>query len=111
MDKLKLAHDWAMKIIEGNMRAADASDLVERAWQYAEAMQAEADNHISKERPDVLCEVDWSQAPEEYPTTGWYIFEGVAHWIADEFPCGPAPSFGFTGNHIVERPHHMKEGD
>ena len=57
------------------------------------------------ERPEPKFEVDWGQAPNEYPTTGWYIFKGVAHWIADEFPCGPAPSFGFTGTHIVERPH------
>lgn len=54
MDKLTMAHDWAMKILEGNMRAADASDLVERAWQYADAMQAEADKREDKTRPDVL---------------------------------------------------------
>ena len=40
--KMQMAHDWAMKMIEGNMRAADASDLVSRAWDYADAMQAEA---------------------------------------------------------------------
>lgn len=49
MDKLKLAHDWAMKIIEGNMRAADASDLIERAWNYADAMQAEAEERKKAE--------------------------------------------------------------
>ena len=41
--KLEMAHEWAMKIIEGNVRAANTSDLIERAWQYADAMQAEAD--------------------------------------------------------------------
>ena len=49
MDKLKLAHDWAMKIIEGNVRAADASDLIEHAWQYADAMQAEAEKRNKAE--------------------------------------------------------------
>lgn len=64
MDKLKLAHEWAMKIIEGNMRAADASDLVERAWQYADAMQAEDDKRKPSGLPEALKEEwqpDWSQ--------------------------------------------------
>ena len=105
MDKLTMAHEYLRDIIKASGGNIDVVEMPEAAWKLADAMQAEADKRISKERPDVLCEVDWSQAPEEYPTTGWYIFEGVAHWIADEFPCGPAPSFGFTGNHIVERPH------
>ena len=103
----------------------------ELGWKYADAMQAEAEKRNKAEAEQKRKEIremlnapntfveregqhfddveewqpDWSQAPKEYPTTGWYIFKGVAHWIADEFPCGPAPSFGFTGAHIVERPH------
>lgn len=103
MDKLKLAHDYALvRITCSNPKTLD--EIINLSWYYADAMQAEADKRINKERPDVLCEVDWSQAPKEYHVTGWYIFKGVAHWISDEFPCGPAPSFGFTGTHIVERP-------
>ena len=100
MDKLKMAHDWAMK--HGSTMT---HKTVIDAWKYADTMQAEADDREDKTRPEALCEVDWSQAPKEYPVTGWYIFKGVAHWISDDFPCGPAQSFGFTGTHIVERPH------
>ena len=69
MDKLKLAHDWAMK----SFLTDGFKDEVERAvhaWQYADAMQAEAEKRVNKERPEALC--------------------GVG---------------GFTGSHIVERPH------
>lgn len=52
--KLEMAHEWAMKIIEGNVRVADASDLLERAWQYADAMQAEADKRESKSQESSL---------------------------------------------------------
>ena len=85
-----MAHEWAMKIIEGNMRTADASDLIERAWAYADAMQAEADKRskaeveqkrkavremlnadntfLEKEGQhfdDVEWKPDWSQAPAD----------------------------------------------
>ena len=128
MDKMKLAHDAALAMINSGCSLHTA---IADAWRYADAMQAEAEKRNKaeaeqkrKEIREMLnapntfveregqhfddvyqCEVDWSQSPKEYPTTGWYIFKGVAHWIADEFPCGPAPTFGFIGTHIVERPH------
>ena len=106
MDKMKLAHEYAIEMAKQGISPKSCKEL---GWKYADAMQAEAEKRNKTEQPIVLfepkCEVDWSQAPKEYHVTGWYIFKGVAHWIADEFPCGPAPSFGFTGTHIVERPH------
>lgn len=106
MDKLQMAHEYALEMAK---QGIPLKSCLELGWKYADAMQAEAEKRNNTERPKVLfepmCEVDWSQAPKEYHVTGWYIFKGVAHWIADEFPCGPAPSFGFTGTHIVERPH------
>lgn len=99
MDKLKLAHEFMMKKMETET-IDNHWELFYSSWRYADAMQAEADKRVNKER-----EVDWTQVPKEYHVTGWYIFKGVAHWIADEFPCGPAPTFGFTEPHIVERPH------
>lgn len=104
MDKLQMAHDWAMKIIEGNMRAADASDLIHRAWKYADAMQAEAEKCESKERPDVLKEEwqpDWSQAPD---ADAWRMYrDGNCAWLIDlggeDFIWfGRAPSFDYQGN-------------
>ena len=121
MDKLTMAHDWAMNIIKGNMRAADASDLVERAWQYADAMQAEADKRKPSGLPDALKEEwqpDWSQAPEwavawtmDSGETLWWSYKPVlnnGYWFIEDsvlWKCAEAPSFGFTGTHIVERPH------
>ena len=128
MDKLKLAHDYALKMAKQGIPLRSCLRL---GWKYADAMQAEAEKRSKaeaaqkrKEMREMLnapntfverdgqhfddvngCEVDWTQAPKEYHVTGWYIFKGVAHWISDDFPCGPAPSFGFTGNHVVERPH------
>ena len=53
MDKLQLAHDWAMK--HGSTMT---HKTVIDAWAYADAMQAEADNRVSKERPEVLFDVE-----------------------------------------------------
>ena len=67
MDKLKLAHDYALKQMESLSGNSTMQSLVSVAWQYADAMQAEADKRVNKERPDVLKEEwqpDWSQAPE-----------------------------------------------
>lgn len=108
MNKMQMAHDCALAYIKYGDGKTHYKDVVEFAWQYADAMQAEADKRKPSGLPDALKEEwqpDWSQAPKEYPVTGWYIFKGVAHWISDDFPCGPAPSFGFTGSLIVERPN------
>ena len=66
MDKLKLAHDYALvRITCNNPKTLD--EIISLSWYYADAMQAEADKRVNKERPDVLKEEwqpDWSQAPE-----------------------------------------------
>lgn len=50
MDKLTMAHDWAMK-----HGSPDNFKLtVDEAWEYADAMQAEANKRINTDRPDVL---------------------------------------------------------
>ena len=128
MDKMKLAHEYALEMAKQGIPLKSCKEL---GWKYADAMQAEADKRNKTEAEQKRKEIremlnapntfveregqhfddveewqpDWSQAPKEYHVTGWYIFKGVAQWIADEFPCGPAPTFGFTGTHIVERPH------
>ena len=58
MDKLKLAHDYALKQMESLSENSTMQSLVSVAWQYADAMQAEADKRINKERPDVLLTKD-----------------------------------------------------
>lgn len=48
-------------------------------------------------------EVDWRLAPND--AIGWMVFDGVSTWLGtDGFLIEDAPSFGFTGTHIVERP-------
>lgn len=50
MDKLTMAHDWAMK-----HGSPDNFKLtVDEAWEYADAMQAEADKRINTDRPDIF---------------------------------------------------------
>lgn len=69
-----------------------------------------------RERTEPKCEVDWSVAPSwaKY----WAVRDGgyEALWCVNKPTvtddcllshggCSPAPSFGFTGTHIVERPN------
>ena len=149
MDKLTLAHDWAMK-----HGSAMTHKTVIDAWAYADAMQAEAEKRNKAEAEqkrkemremlnadntfierggrhfndieeakregeyffklfcrqngidasEALCEVDWRVAPEW--AAEWNMSNGVAHWLSKKgCKSALAPSFGFTGSHIVERPH------
>lgn len=63
MDKLTMAHEYFMK--HGRNNSWMSNDIAE-AWKYADAMQAEADSRVNKERPDVLREwrPAWGQSPE-----------------------------------------------
>lgn len=84
--KLEMAHDWMMSHDDGSM---SIEVVVFKAWQYADAMQAEADKRKSSEFPNVLrgaCgeivavkvddkewQPDWSQAPNGYD---WFVVGG-----------------------------------
>ena len=85
MDKLKIAHEYALEMAKQGIPLKSCKEL---GWKYADAMQAEADKRVNKEHPEALCEVDWSQAPDN--ATHYVIF---------------APSFGIIGMCVVERPH------
>ena len=81
MDKLKLAHEFAMQLIKAGATNKTA-DIIKFGWEYADAMQAEADSRVNKERPDVLQEwqPDWSQAPD---WANWWALDLdnlQAHW-------------------------------
>lgn len=105
MDKLKLAHDWAMKSFLTNGLKDEAERAV-HAWKYADAMQAEAKEREDKTRPEALCEVDWSQAPENAVAFLKLSDWDIPAWIDEHgIQIEDAPSFGLTGSHIVERPH------
>ena len=65
--KLEMAHDWMMKHDDGSM---SVEVIVFKAWQYADAMQAEADKREKEEQSEHVFEAidewqpDWSQAPD-----------------------------------------------
>ena len=114
LDKAKMAHDWAMKYgkVDSNY---NRENTVQLAWDYADAMQAEADKRVVK-LPDVFFDAnkneewqpDWSQAPE---WADWWAIDRdlVSFWHEDKpkfdevefYQCGvfcDAPSFGYHGN-------------
>ena len=130
MDKMKLAHEWALVFTQQNKDLAVAANTVSKyALDYADAMQAEADKRNKaeaaqkrKEMREMLnapntfverdgqhfddvheCEVDWRLCPSNEFTHWIQPSDGLAFWYS-ELNQSVAPSFGFTGSHIVERP-------
>lgn len=114
MDKLKLAHEFAMKII-GIGATNKTAEIIRLGWEYADAMQAEAEKRKPSGLPEALCEVDWRVAPEwakywavreDSDTALWCINKPTVtgDCFLSHGGCSPAPSFGLTGSHIVERP-------
>lgn len=126
MDKLKLAHDYALKQMESLSENSTMQSLVSVAWQYADAMQAEAKEREYKTRPDVLLnkdkdgnclhfhrefgrkkcmdcgaslegwQPDWSQAPEW--ASSWGVAEiGQAWWFSGEWHANNRGGFSSTG--------------
>ena len=107
MDKLTLAHEYALEMAKQGVPLKSCKEL---GWKYADAMQAEAEKRNNTERPKVLfepmCEVDWRVAPKD--ATHYVIFaDGLAYWYKSEkLECFDiAPSFGIVGMCVVERPH------
>ena len=125
--KLEMAHEWAMK--HGNAETVGSrQNMVKYAWEYADAMQAEAEKRKPSGLPESLRErhdfteaiakgvenyekeewqPDWSQAPES-DVVAWDINKhGQARWIANDNGYYHAPSFGYTGdwrNSLRKRP-------
>ena len=100
MDELKMAHEFAMKQLENSKGNITIASLKSFAWEYADAMQAEADKREHKhlflngqpcscgvstqdvvwkigERQEIREEEwqpDWSQAPDGFD---WLAIDGV----------------------------------
>ena len=102
--KLEMAHEYLLRF---------SGATVADAWQYADAMQAEADKRENEEQSEHVFEAikewqpDWSQAPR-CDVVSWDINEhGQARWIASDNGYYLAPSFGYTGdwrNSLRKRP-------
>lgn len=125
MNKLQMAHEYAMKHVQEGFDI-NYDVLVVEAWKYADAMQAEADKREKEESEkkrtdiremlkanntfveregqhfdDVEWKPDWSQAPCEALT--WAInSDGYASWALYKdghyFSTVQAPSFNYPGN-------------
>ena len=102
MNKLDMAHDWAMKSFL-NHGFKDESERAAHAWKYADAMQAEADKRVNKERPEVLESVD----PKEYMDA---VLKNITELCDHEWT--HIKHFGAAGDFYVcpcgaksERPH------
>lgn len=108
LDKAKMAHDWVMKYgkVDSNY---NRENTVQLAWQYADAMQAEADKREKEEAAqkrkeiremlnapntfveregqhfdDVEWQPDWNQAPA---WANWWAMDGFskkANWYTDK---------------------------
>ena len=131
MDKLKLAHEYALEMAKQGIPLRSCLGL---GWKYADAMQAEAEKRNKaeaaqkrKEMREMLnadntfieregqhfddlheCEVDWRVAPDD--ATHYVIFaDGLAYWYKSEkLECFDiAPSFGIVGTCVVERPNGL----
>ena len=129
--KLEMAHEIAVAM-QSQEPITDMKLLSALAWQYADAMQAEADNREKEEAAqkrkeiremlnapntfveregqhfdDVEWQPDWSQAPR-CDVVSWDINEhGQARWIASDNGYYLAPSFCYTGdwrNSLRKRP-------
>ena len=55
MDKMKLAHEYALEMAKQGISLKSCKEL---GWKYADAMQAEAEKREDKTRPDVLFDVE-----------------------------------------------------
>ena len=119
MDKLTMAHDYAVAMLEtpAQLTGMSDKDIAIAAFNLAEAMQAEADKREPSGFPNVLrgaCgeivavkvddkewQPDWSQAPGDALT--WAInSDGYASWALYKdghyFSTVQAPSFNYQGN-------------
>jgi hypothetical protein len=100
MDKLTMAHEFAMQLIKAGA-TNKTEDVIKFGWEYADAMQAEADSRVNKERPDVLQEEwqpDWSVAPDA--ATVWTMSSAKNYYWYDDLGhnLGNAPSFSYIGD-------------
>ena len=126
--KLEMAHEYAIALINSDCEM-QFDKFIRLCWNYADAMQAEADEREKKQQSEHVFEAidewqpDWSQAPEW--ANWWSVDENGAanfsgkkpniegrQWVyysaASENLCHiDAPSFGYTGdwrNSLRKRP-------
>ena len=108
LDKAKMAHDWVMKYgkVDSNY---NRENTVQLAWQYADAMQAEADKRNNKEtcdknigldssalKPSNSMELEWQPDWSQAPAWANYIAVYSDHCNASYFEKEPKIISGYT---------------
>lgn len=108
MNKLQMAHQMALMLLK-NAPLEEVSNAISTAWQYADAMQAEADKREKEESEkkradiremlkdnntfveregqhfdDVEWQPDWSQAPDSAMYWAMDGFSKKANWYIDK---------------------------
>ena len=123
--KLEMAHDYAMlHMMNTQYKDVDDLEMIQWAFDYADAMKAEADKRNNKETCDknigldssVLKEwqPDWSQAPDD--ACCWFIggssWDLKAYW-SKYIPCYKSETTQTTwqGNGMIEAPSFNYQGD
>ena len=113
--KLEMAHEYAIALINSDCEM-QFDKFIRLCWNYADAMQAEADKRNYSEKQDSSeWQPDWSQAPE---WANWWCLSVMhgAMWFSREPICtkstwvmlndvkfcatsfDEAPSFNYPGN-------------
>lgn len=117
-----MAHEYAIALINSDCEM-QFDKFIQLCWNYADAMQTQADKREKEEQSEHVFEAinewqpDWSDAPE---WANWWAIDKdlVSFWFADKpkfdevefYQCGvfcDAPSFGYTGdwrNSLRKRP-------
>ena len=125
--KLEMAHEYAIALINSDCEM-QFDKFIRLCWNYADAMQAEADKRGKEQQSEHVFEAieewqpDWSQAPEwanwwamdENRDCYWhscvdspFIGNGVFEVGDSKGHTYDAPSFGYTGdwrNSLRKRP-------
>ena len=103
MDKLTLAHDWAMK--HGDKCYPNLT--AEQAWEYADTMFEELEKRQDKTLPDALWQPDWSLAPDDAVACAMDE-DGWVWWYRDI----PEKSYiKWNGDDICFYPNHNYTGN
>ena len=78
----QMAHEMALSM-QSAEPITDMNLVAALCYQYADAMQAEADKRKPKGLPEVLFEPDWSVAPD---WASWWAVDmnGDSHWYSFE---------------------------
>ena len=117
LDKAKMAHEFAMRLI-GNPSTPlkDTDSIVRAAWYYTDAMQDEADKRVVK-LPDVFFDTkqneewqpDWSQAPDNM--THFAVDANGSGWFFNREPHAESDCCWYCGDDSIELYNHNYQGN